>query len=569
MSGRFRPQKEWPVPKVEPGIDGDTGDFEPVFEVEAEEIAEEIVGDAGEAEVLQAHDAHTAEPRRRYRIPFANTPRGLVGLFVGPLLFLLIMCVPIDALSPEAHRLLALVGLVCTWWICEPIPIPVTALLVPVLSVFLGIVSVDDAFSSFSNPMVYLFLGGFVLAKALMLHGLDKRFAYWLLARKWVGSSPVRILLAIGAATALCSGWVSNTATAAMMVPLSVGLLDVIRHMFKANGRDIDLHSYKYATGLMLMTAYAASIGGVLTPIGTTPNLIIIGLLGSMADVHVSFFQWMVWGAIAMVIYFVITAIVLCRLFPADVRSIDGAERIIAEHRAELGPWTIGQKCTLAVFACAVVLWVMPGVLGVVFGSESSALASYNAVLPESIVALVAAILLFFLPASPRGAERHERVITWKQAGEGIEWGTLLLFGGGLALGSMMYATGLSAWIGQGIVAALGGAPAQVVLIAVFCVLALVLSEVSSHTAATNMVGPLAITTALAAGFDPVPAAIGVALSASLGFMLPVSTPPNAIVYASGYVPITKMIKAGFVIDAIGIFLVTIPLVVFVVAAVV
>ncbi len=569
MAGGYRPQREWPVPEAAHGAAGETGGFERVFEIEAEEIAEDIVGDAGEAEALQAHADHTPEPRRRYRVPFSNSPRGLVGLVLGPLLFVLVMLVPIDALSAGAHRLLALLALICTWWICETVPIPVTALLVPVLSVFLGIATVDDAFASFSNPMVYLFLGGFILAKALMLHGLDKRFAYWLLARRWVGSSPVRILLAVGAATALCSGWVSNTATAAMMVPLSVGLLDVIKQMFKASGRDIDLHSYKYATGLMLMTAYAASVGGVLTPIGTTPNLIVIGLLGSMADVHVTFFQWMVWGSVAMVVYFAIAAVVLVKMFPADVRSIEGAERIIAEHRAALGPWTVGQKCTLAVFVLAVALWVMPGVLGVAFGSESAALASYSAVLPESIVALVAAVLLFFLPASPRGAERRERVMTWKQASEGVDWGTLLLFGGGLALGGMMYSTGLSAWIGESIVAALGGAPAQVVLIAVFCVLALVLSEVSSHTAATNMVGPLAITTALAAGFDPVPAAIGVALSASLGFMLPVSTPPNAIVYASGYVPITKMIKAGFAIDLVGIFLVTIPLVIFVVAAVV
>ncbi len=160
-------------------------------------------------------------------------------------------------------------------------------------------------------------------------------------------------------------------------------------------------------------------------------------------------------------------------------------------------------------------------------------------------------------------------MITWRQASEGVEWGTLLLFGGGLALGSMMYATGLSAWIGEGIVAALGGAPAQVVLIAVFCVLALCSRRCRRTRPPRTWWGRSAITTALAAGFDPVPAAIGVALSASLGFMLPVSTPPNAIVYASGYVPITKMIKAGFVIDAIGIFLVTIPLVVFVVAAVV
>lgn len=549
---------------------------------EADALAASFVDDGDVDEVLSTHRVHGEQPSApKRRLPFANSPRGLIGLILGPLLCITVWFMPIAGLATDAHHLLALMCLVCTWWICEPVPIPVTSLLIPVLAVLTGLVSASEAFAPFANPMVYLFVGGFILAKAMSIHQLDKRFAYWLLSRKWVGSSPRRIMLAIGAATALCSGWVSNTATAAMMVPLSVGLLDAIRHMFAANGREVDMKTYKFACGLMLMTAYAASIGGVLTPIGTPPNLIMMGFLGTMADTHISFFQWMTWGVIAMVVYFVITAVLLLKMFPADVKEITGAQEFIAEHRRALGPWTMGQRCTFAVFALAVVLWVMPGVLGVACGSDSAVLAAYNKMLPESVVALVAAILLFFLPAANRDPKvalecleqgvpaPNGRVIVWKEAVEGVEWGTLLLFGGGLSLGNMMYVTGLSAWIGDCIVSALGGAPAQVVLIATFCVLALFLSEVSSHTAATNMVGPLAITCAVAAGFDPVPVAVGVALSASLGFMLPVSTPPNAIVYASGYTPITTMIRAGFIIDMIGIFLVTIPLVIFVVAAVV
>lgn len=542
-------------------------------QADADALAASFVDDADEAEALQTHELHGEQPRFRKRLPFANSPRGLVGLVLGPLVALTVFFAPIAGIDPQAHQLLALMCLICIWWVTEPVPIPVTSLLIPVLAVVTGLSSASDAFAPFANPMVYLFVGGFILAKAMSLHGLDKRFAYWLLSRRWVGSSPTRIMLAIGAATALCSGWVSNTATAAMMVPLSIGLLDAIRQMFAAAGREVDMKTYKYATGLMLMTAYSASIGGVLTPIGTPPNLIMMGFLGTMADTHISFFEWMTWGAIAMVVYFVITFVLLTKMFPADVKEIEGAQEFIAAHRRAQGGWTVGQRCTLAVFVMAVVLWVMPGVLGVLFGAESSMLASYNKMLPESVVALLAAVLLFFLPAAPRGEDlekgAHGRVVTWKEAVEGVEWGTLMLFGGGLSLGAMMYSTGLSSWIGTCIVSALGGAPAQVVLIATFCVLALFLSEISSHTAATNMVGPLAITTAMAAGMDPVPAAVGVALSASLGFMLPVSTPPNAIVYASGYTPITTMIRAGFIIDMIGIFLVTIPLVIFVVAAVV
>lgn len=167
----------------------------------------------------------------------------------------------------------------CLWWITEPLPIAVTSLMGPILCVLTGVASAVNAFAPFANPMIFLFMGGFILAKAMMVHGLDKRFAYGLLSMKWVGSSPVRIFLSIGIATALCSGWVSNTATAAMMLPIALGLLTAIKDMMKANGRDIHLHDYKFATGLMLMTAYAASIGGVLTPIGTPPNLIMMGFL--------------------------------------------------------------------------------------------------------------------------------------------------------------------------------------------------------------------------------------------------------------------------------------------------
>lgn len=494
--------------------------------------------------------------------------RKSLGIVLGPLLALAILACPIAGLQRDAHMLLAIMALVCTWWITEPIPIPVTSLLGPVLCVVSGVSSAPSALASFANPMIFLFMGGFMLAAAMTRHGLDRRFAYALLSTKWVGSNPRRIFLTIGVATALCSGWISNTATAAMMLPIALGLLDALREMFAANGRAIDLKTYKYATGLMLITAYSASIGGVLTPIGTPPNLIMVGFLETMANVHISFFEWMVWGFAAMAAYFAIAVFVVYRMFPADVTSIEGADAIIARRRAELGPWTQGQRNALLAFAVAVALWIAPGLLSLIFGSESSQVSICNALFPESVAALIAALMLFFLPTKD---ERGARVPTlpWKDAVEGVDWGTLILFGGGLSLGSMMYATGLSEWVGASIVGMLGGAPTEVAITATFCVLALLMSELTSHTAATNMVGPLAITTAIAAGMSPVPVAVGVALSASLGFMLPVSTPPNAIVYASGYIPITKMIKAGFVIDLVGIAAVTIPLVLLVVSVVV
>jgi sodium-dependent dicarboxylate transporter 2/3/5 len=189
----------------------------------------------------------------------------------------------------------------------------------------------------------------------------------------------------------------------------------------------------------------------------------------------------------------------------------------------------------------------------------------YDSHFPEAIAAMVGALLLFFLPVD---IKKGEMTMTWKDGVEGIEWGTLLLFGGGLAMGSLMYTTGLSAWIGSGIKEALGGNPSEWAFVTVFCVTALVMSELTSHTASTNLIAPIAIGTAVSLGFSPVPVAIGIALASSLGFMMPVSTPPNAIVYASGFVPITKMIKSGFIIDLIGILLVTIPVAMLLVKAV-
>ena len=504
--------------------------------------------DAGD----KIHEAELAFDRNRRSI----------GLVCGPICAILVFMTPIAGLSLAAHKLLAITTLVALWWITEPIPIPVTSLLGPTLAVITGVTDVGKAFAAFANSMIFLFMGGFILAKAMMMHGLDKRFAFGLLSMSWVGSNPRRIFLAIGLACALCSGWVSNTATAAMMFPIALGLLEAIKEMFAANGKTIKLDEYKYATGIMLMTAYAASIGGVLTPIGTPPNLIMLGFLDQMAGIHISFFEWMIWGGTAMVAYFIIAYIVLTWMFPADVKRIEGAEDFIANKLKELGGWTRAQKNTLVAFLTAVILWVLPGILSIVLGSGDPLLKMYNKLFPEAIAAMAGALLLFFLPVDWK---KREFTLDWKDAVQGVEWGTLILFGGGLAMGGMMYSTGLSKLVGDCIVSWMGGEPSELVMVAIFCVMALLLSELTSHTAATNMIGPLGITAAVSAGFSPIPVAVGIALSASLGFMLPVSTPPNAIVYASGYVPITKMIKTGVFIDFIGIFCVTIPIVLYLV----
>ncbi len=311
----------------------------------------------------------------------------------------------------------------------------------------------------------------------------------------------------------------------------------------------------------MLMAGYASSVGGVLTPVGTPPNLIMIGLLEQLGAVKVSFFEWMIWGSVAMVAYFVIMFVVIKKMFPADVDYIEGAEEMIREQRSKLGPWRAGEINSVIAFAVAVTLWVLPGFMAMALGAGHPLLKTYNTYLSEAVVAMLAGLLLFLLPTN---WSKREFTLSWPDAVKGIDWGTLVLFGGGLSLGSMMYVTGLSKWIGVLIVDATG-AHSQLALVTTFAVFSLLMSELTSHTAATNMVGPLGITVAMSAGLSPVPVAVAIALASSLGFMLPVSTPPNAIVYASGYIPITKMIKAGFILDVIGIFFITIPIVLYLV----
>lgn len=304
-----------------------------------------------------------------------------------------------------------------------------------------------------------------------------------------------------------------------------------------------------------------------MTPIGTPPNIIMLGFLDQLAPdaPTISFFKWMTWGIVAMVIYFLLASVVLWRMFPADISHIEGAQKFIRDYRNSLGKWTRAQKNTIFAFCVAVVLWVAPSVLTLIHGPQSDIMKYYDSHFPEAVGGMIGALLLFLLPTDTKS---WKMTMNWKEGVEGVDWGTLLLFGGGLSMGAMMFSTGLSDWVGAGIRDVMGGHPSEWVFVGVFCVFALLLSEFTSHTASTNLIGSIAISAAVSSGFSPIPVAIGVALSSSLGFMMPVSTPPNAIVYASGYVPITKMIKSGVIIDIIGILCVTIPVVMLFVKAV-
>jgi sodium-dependent dicarboxylate transporter 2/3/5 len=471
--------------------------------------------------------------------------RRSLGLFVGPLVFVILLLLPMPGLPPDAARLAAILGWTLVWWVTEAIPIPITSLLAPALAVVCGVGTAAEMFGAFGDPIIFLFLGSFILAQAMLETGLDRRLAYGVLAHRLVGSSSSRILLAFAAISVAVSGWLSNTATTAMLYPIGMGVLAALSRLLeRASGRRVDLSRLRYGTSLMLTLAWASSIGGIATPIGTPPNLIVLGQLDKLAGVRIDFFRWMLLAAPILGVMLTLLVLQMRFLLPPEVREIPGSREAIASERAALGPLSRGERNTLLAFGITVSLWILPGLFALVLGSEAPASRTVQRLLPESAVAILGAGLLFVLPVD-WAARRF--TVGWSEASR-IDWGTLLLFGGGLVLGGAMFRTGLAAALGGGLVE-LTGSRSLAGLTFLFSLAALFLTETTSNTAAATMLAPLAIATAQAAGVSPIPPAIGVALSSSMAFMLPVSTPPNAIVYGSGCVPLRSMLRHGTLLD--------------------
>lgn len=475
--------------------------------------------------------------------------RRRAGFLLAPAVFIGLWFAPVTGLSVEGHRLLAVFGLVITLWITEAIPLAVTALLGPALCVVCGVGGERDLFRSFGNPILFLFLGSFLLAEAMLQHGLNRRIAFQILGCGWVARSPARVLAAFGLITGLLSMWISNTTAAAMMFPIAVAILtEMARRQSELTGCEVRFTELKFGTGLMLAAAFAASIGGMATPVGTPPNLIGIGFIERSLGFKITFLQWMTMGVplAAGLITFLI--FYLNRVCPANAGLPGESAAWIREQKSALGRLTRGEKNVLLAFALTVSLWLLPGVVVVAAGPHSALYQWLNAHLPEGVCALLGAALMFALPVNWR---RGEFTLTWRAATR-IDWGTILLFGGGLAMGDAMFSTGLARWMGEGLANAMQ-AHSTLGLIVIFTIITTLLTETTSNTATANMIVPVAIAVSQAAGVPPLQPALAVCLAASLAFMLPVSTPPNAVVYGSGCVPLLKMVRHGIVLDVVSI----------------
>jgi len=504
--------------------------------------------------------------------------RHAAGAWLAPLAFGLVYWA-CDGLTPQGRNLSAILAGVVVLWVCETVPLPVTSLLGALLCILLGVAPIKPVLAHFADPIVFLFLGSFMLARAMTAHRLDRRLALTFLSIRWISAGPARLVAGVGLVTAVLSMWVSNTATTAMMLPIALGILGWLHRVRVDAGSargPMDARTWPYATGMMLMVAYAASVGGMGTPIGSPPNLIGIGLIRNSTGVDIPFLTWMVLAAPMLLLTGVVLIFLLYRLHPAppekaafsegagegrstnDSGSIErgkGALLRLADHiereRASLGPWTRGEINTVCAFSIAVLLWILPGVLAALGLGDTGFARLLQSRFPEASVALLAALLLFFLPVN---LSKGQFTLTWSEAVQ-IDWGTILLFGGGLTLGTLMFETGVAGALGSGLTGLLGESSLWALTFAVIPI-AILLSETSSNTASASMVIPVVIAIAQSAGVNPVPPALGACLGASYGFMLPVSTPPNAIVYGTGLIPIPRMIRAGFLLDLFGVLVI-------------
>lgn len=477
--------------------------------------------------------------------------RQTIGLFLGPVVFLVLYFVPLP-LPPEQQALAAVFAFVIIYWLTEPIPIPVTAVLALAMCVLFGVAAADDVFGAFSSDTIFLFIGAFIIAQAMMYHGLDRRFAFRVLSLPGVSNSTYAVIIAFGAIAATLSAFISNTATTAMLLPIGLGMMGALAGLVsEQSGTDRDPSRLRFGTALMLMIAYGASVGGLITPIGSPPNLIGIGFIEDETGTTISFFTWTITALPIVVLMFLALCVILILLNRPEVRRISGADEYVAEERGKLGGFSAGERNTLVVFGVAVTLWVLPGVVSLVFGQDSAPASFLREHLNEGVVAILAAALLFVLPVN--WSERRF-TLTWNEAVR-IDWGTILLFGAGITLGTLLSSTGLASTIGEAIINVFGLSNLLVITI-ISVVVAILISETTSNTASVGIVVPIIIPIALAAGVEPLIPALAATFGASYGFMLPVSTPPNAIVYGSGMIPITKMVRSGVVFDVLGAVLI-------------
>ena len=455
----------------------------------------------------------------------------VIGLLAGPLLSLLVyFLLGSTSISLKGVVVLALGAWMVTWWVTEAVPIPVTALLPMVLFPLLSVSTIREASQPYGDPVIFLFMGGFILALGLEKYNLHERVALNLI--RLTGTSGNGIILGFMLATAIISMWISNTATAVMMLPIASSVTNLLAKEI-APGDDPKFQ--KFATGLMLSIAYAASIGGIATIIGTPPNVVMVGYMKRFYNLDVSFSNWMIVGIPLMIAllascYFIITKI----LYRNNLPAIKGSEQLIKSKLHDLGKMSREEKLVLVVFSVTCFFWIFRQNINTMLGKN---------ILDDTTIAMTGGVFMFLMPVN---LGKSQFVLEWNDM-KNLPWGILLLFGGGLCLAQGMEDAGLVEIVGtkisqQGAI----GLPALTFLLTF---ISMGLTEIMSNVALTTIFVPVVFGIADGFHINPILLAMPVTFAASCAFMMPVSTPPNAILFASGYIRIKEMIKTGLLLN--------------------
>lgn len=460
----------------------------------------------------------------------------IIFLALGPLVFLILQSIDSPAgMSESAFDMLSITIWMAIWWVTEVIPIGVTALLPIILFPLTGAVDISTTTASFGHKYIFLYMGGFMLAIAIEKWNLHKRIALHII--KIIGTDVTRIILGFMIATAFLSMWISNTATSVMMLPIGMSIVSQL----KDNPLTDKNENVIFGKALMLSIAYSASIGGIATLIGTPPNLVLAGFIEETYGLEISFWNWMKIGfPVSMVLLSVGWYYLTHRAFIFKQKKFPGGKEEIQRLLTDLGPMKVEEKMVLILFICTAFCWI----------TRSFILQQLIPNIDDTIIAISAGLLLFILPTTEKG----KTLINWKEAVK-IPWGIILLFGGGMALASGFEITGLATWFGSQ-VQLLHGLSLLVLLLVVITAVNFI-TEVTSNLATTAMLLPILAPVAISLEINPYVLMVATTLAASCAFMLPVATPPNAVVFGSGYLKISSMIKAGFWMNIISIIIVT------------
>lgn len=459
-----------------------------------------------------------------------------IGLAAGPLVFVLVILWPIEGLSYEPKIVLGLALWMASWWVTAAIPIYVTALMPIIVLPAAGALQLADVVVPYADRIIFLFMGGLLLAKAVEKSNAHKRFALGIL--NLFGTKPKYIVAGFMVVTGVLSGWMSNTATAMVMVPIAAAVVALVPD---------ERQRSRFGVCLVLAVAYSASLGGMATLVGTPPNAIFASLSKSLLDVDVSFVQWMAVGFPASALSIFVVWLYMVHVGArVDGVLIAGGRDLVRRMLAGLGRMSGQEKAAVAVFAAAALAWITRGL---VWGHLVPGI-------DDAVIAITAALLAFVIPAKAgnKSGEKRKPLLDWEAASK-IPWGVLLLVGGGLSLAGAFSATGLDAWLAGNLSFLIG--LHYLVVVLVIAGVTIFISELISNTATVALIIPVAASLAGTLGIDPLLLMVPVAVATSYGFMMPVGTPPNAIAFASGYVTAPRMARVGVALDIIGVLLVS------------